>query len=103
MGSWPEATLTPEEIGGAVVLVMNVVTFVAFGLDKSRAAKGRRRVPEATLLGLSWATGLVGGWLGMMVFRHKTSKLGFKLKMVLATLLNLLWPVVCGYYWFSWT
>ena len=90
--------MTLPEMGCCLVLVMNVATFLAFGIDKRRAADGRRRISEATLLGLAWATGLGGGWLGMMVFRHKTRKLGFKLKMVLVTILNLLWVVAYGYY-----
>jgi len=90
--------MTLPEIGCYLVLTMNVVTFLAFGIDKRRAATGRRRISEATLLGLAWATGLVGGWLAMLVFRHKTRKLEFKLKMVLVTALNLLWAVAYGYY-----
>jgi uncharacterized membrane protein YsdA (DUF1294 family) len=90
--------MTLQEIACGLVLVMNLATFLAFGIDKRRAATGRRRISEATLLGLTWATGLAGGWLGMMVFRHKTRKLLFKLKMVLVTVLNLLWLVAYGYY-----
>jgi uncharacterized membrane protein YsdA (DUF1294 family) len=88
---------SPEAIACCLVLPMNVAAFLAFGLDKRWASRGRRRIPETTLLGLAWATGLAGGWLGMIVFRHKTRKLGFQLKMVLVTVLNLLWVVAWGY------
>jgi uncharacterized membrane protein YsdA (DUF1294 family) len=90
--------VTLLETGCYLVLFMNVVTFLAFGIDKRRAARDRRRIPEATLLGLAWATGLGGGWLAMAVFRHKTRKLGFKLKMVVVTILNLLWLLAYTYY-----
>ena len=50
---------------------ITAVTFVAFGIDKWLAATGRRRVPEAVLLGLSLAGGTVGGLVGMTLFRHK--------------------------------
>ena len=76
------------------VATLNLVTFVAFGIDKWKAAKQRWRIPEATLLLLTWATGLAGGWLGMSVFRHKTQKTSFKVKMFLVSLVNLLWLVL---------
>ena len=90
--------MTLLQIGCCLVLVMNVATFLAFGIDKRRATTHQRRISEATLLGLAWATGLGGGWLGVMVFRHKTRKLSFQIKMVLVTILNLLWAVAYGYY-----
>jgi uncharacterized membrane protein YsdA (DUF1294 family) len=76
------------------VLAINALTFLAFGLDKWKAARARRRIPEAWLLMLSWATGLFGGWIGMSVFRHKTRKTSFRVKMAAVTLLNVLWPVL---------
>jgi uncharacterized membrane protein YsdA (DUF1294 family) len=61
----------------ALVGVMSLVTFAAFGFDKRRAAAGGRRVPERTLLVLA----LVGGWPGAVLarrrFRHKTRKGSF--------------------------
>ncbi len=57
--------------------VMSLVTFVAYGVDKSRAVHGRWRVSERTLHGLE----LIGGWpgaiLGQAVFRHKCHKLSY--------------------------
>ncbi len=77
-----------------VVAVMNVITFFAFGVDKRRARLGRSRIPESRLLGLTFATGLIGGWVGMSVFRHKTKKTSFQLKMVLCSVFNLAWLVI---------
>lgn len=51
---------------------VNVVTFILYGVDKSRAKKGRWRIPEKTLLILPLLGGSVGGILGMAVFHHKT-------------------------------
>ena len=82
------------ELAIYAVLAVNLVTFLAFGLDKHKAIRKRPRISESTLLTLTWATGLLGGWLGMSVFRHKTRKTSFKVKMVLATLVNLLWPLL---------
>ena len=74
--------------------VVNLVTFVMFGVDKRRARLGAWRIPEATLIGLSFATGFVGGWLAMRTFRHKTRKTSFRVKMVLVTVFNLAWLLV---------
>ena len=82
-----------------VVLAMNVVTFFAFGIDKRRARLGRSRIPESTLIGLGFATGLVGGWLGMRTFRHKTQKTSFKVKFALVSIFNLAWLVLGVWYW----
>ena len=52
----------------AVLLVwlagVNVVTFILYGVDKSRAKKGRWRIPEKTLLLLPLLGGSAGGILG---------------------------------------
>ena len=73
------------------VLAMNLITFVTWGIDKRRSKKGRRRIPESTLLALAWGTGLLGAWVGMSVFRHKTRKTGFKIKLFLLSVVNLAW------------
>lgn len=71
------------------------VTFVAFGWDKHKARKGsRNRTPEGTLLTLSFLGGFVGGWIGMNLFRHKTRKTSFKLKMFAVSVLNPVWLFV---------
>lgn len=62
---------------GAYAL-LSIVTFVAYGLDKS-AAEGRRwRTPESTLHLLSLAGGWPGALAGQHVFRHKTRKQPFR-------------------------
>ena len=59
---------------GAYLLAINVITFAVFCLDKKRAIDRGSRFPEATLLGLSLAGGVLGGIAGMRVAHHKTSK-----------------------------
>ncbi len=58
----------------------NAAAFLLFGLDKWRAIRTTRRVPEATLLALAALGGWLGGWVAMELFRHKTIKFGFKLR-----------------------
>ena len=59
------------------LVVINVVTFTLFRIDKERARNGDWRIPESTLL----AGALLGGWpgarLGQQRFRHKTRKQPF--------------------------
>ena len=58
---------------------INILTFLVFGIDKWKARKGRWRIPEATLIGMSIAGGSIGALLGMSFFRHKTQKRKFTL------------------------
>ncbi len=52
---------------------MSLLTFILYGVDKSKAKRGARRISERTLLCCSFfLLGAVGGLLGMEVFRHKT-------------------------------
>lgn len=56
----------------AYFVAVNVVTFVAYGIDKWKAKKGRWRISEATLLFLAVIGGSIGAWMGMSVWHHKT-------------------------------
>ncbi|MBR6518663.1 MAG: DUF1294 domain-containing protein [Oscillospiraceae bacterium] len=59
-------------------IIVNIITFIMFGVDKHRAKKGRMRIPERTLL--SWCVaGPFGGYIGMYQFRHKYKKFKFQL------------------------
>lgn len=60
------------------LLVVNVLAFVVYGVDKWKARRGRWRVPEATLLGLAALGGSMGAWLAMQLFRHKAQKKWFR-------------------------
>lgn len=60
------------------IIAVNVITFVVYGIDKLKAKKGKRRVPEATLLLLAIVGGSVGAWCGVKVWHHKTMHVKFK-------------------------
>lgn len=64
-----------------IILAINALAYVVVWLDKKSARHGGWRVPEANLLGLALLGGVVGLWLGMRRFRHKTSKQSFRLKL----------------------
>lgn len=72
------------------LLVINVVTFGLFALDKKRARKGEWRIPEATLLFFSLIGGSIGGMLAMKIVKHKTKKIKFMIGMPLLLLVNIL-------------
>ena len=52
--------------------IINVITFLAFAIDKINAVKGKRRIKILTLLGLAFVGGSLGALLGMYTLRHKT-------------------------------
>ena len=52
--------------------IINVITFLAFAIDKLHAIKGKRRIRIITLLGLAFVGGSTGALLGMYTLRHKT-------------------------------
>ena len=79
---------------------INVLAFLTFGWDKWAARRGARRVPEARLLLLAALLGAPGAWLGVNVFRHKTVKTSFRIRLVLVTLLNV--AVAVGVAWWWW-
>ena len=59
--------------------LMTIVTFVLYGVDKSKAKKGQWRIPEKTLLLFAACFGGLGAFLGMKLFRHKTKHTSFKI------------------------
>ena len=61
-----------------ILLIVNFVSLVFFGLDKLWAMRGGMRVPESRLLLLAFL-GPFGAYLGMLLFRHKTRKPRFLL------------------------
>lgn len=56
------------------LLVINIITFFTYGVDKLLAIKEKNRIRIVTLLGLAFVGGELGGLLAMKLFNHKTSK-----------------------------
>lgn len=57
----------------AIYLVMNIIVFFMYGIDKAKAKGNKWRIPEKTLI-ISAVFGVFGALGGMSVFRHKTKK-----------------------------
>jgi len=62
-------------------LIINVIGFLAMGIDKFKAKKDLWRIPEGTLMSLCLLGGGIGTIAGMYTFRHKTKKLKFTIGM----------------------
>ena len=63
------------------LLIINVVVFLAMGIDKLKAKKEWWRIPEGTLMMICLLGGGIGTITGMYKFRHKTKKLKFTVGM----------------------
>jgi uncharacterized membrane protein YsdA (DUF1294 family) len=73
---------------GAVLVVLNVVSFAMFGIDKRRAGRGEWRISEKTLLLSGLISGTIGAWAGVYTFRHKTRKPSFLLPLAAASVVD---------------
>lgn len=60
------------------VLLMSALAFALMGVDKRRARRKGRRIPERTLFLTALLGGSPGAVLGMWTFRHKTRHWYFK-------------------------
>ena len=79
---------------GNIILIwylaaVNLITFTAFGIDKWKAVHKQWRIPEKTLLGLSFIGGAAGGLVAMHLFHHKTRKRKFAVGVPLMLVLHL--------------
>ena len=57
--------------------IINLVGFLAMGVDKYKAQRDLWRIPEGTLITIALIGGSIGAIIGMKTFRHKTKKLKF--------------------------
>ena len=60
------------------LVLINVITFIVYGIDKLKSKRGKWRIPESTLLLLAIIGGSVGAWCGLKVWHHKTQHKKFK-------------------------
>jgi uncharacterized membrane protein YsdA (DUF1294 family) len=71
-----------------ILIGINVLTFLVYGIDKWKAKQGSWRIPEATLLMLAVIGGSIGALLGMRIWHHKTMHKKFKYGLPLILLLQ---------------
>lgn len=73
------------------LIILNIISFIIYGIDKLKAKRKYRRIKEKTLITLSLIGGPLGSIMGMYIFRHKTKKLKFK---ILNLLSLILWIII---------
>ena len=74
-------------VGGLYFIVINLLTFLLYGLDKYKAIRQEWRIPERALLLMAFVGGAFGALSALRIFRHKTRKGRFKLMIPLFCLL----------------
>jgi uncharacterized membrane protein YsdA (DUF1294 family) len=99
LGLYSRTTWNPYAVWMAA---LSATTFAMYGLDKLLAQGGGERVraPEGILHLLAVLGGFPGGWLGMMVFHHKTNY-GKHPAIWGVLALSTLGHAVLVYYWFG--
>jgi uncharacterized membrane protein YsdA (DUF1294 family) len=81
--------------GAAVyTALINILTFIVYGLDKSAAVKQKQRIPNRVLLGLAAIGGSAGALAGMYTFRHKTQKKYYTITVPLLLILQIAAAVI---------
>jgi len=71
-----------------IYIVVSILTFVMYALDKWSAKQGKWRTPESTLHLLSLAGGWPGALLAQQTLRHKSSKQPFRIVFWATVLIN---------------
>lgn len=59
------------------LIVINILTFLLYGIDKLKAKADWWRIKESTLIGMAVIGGAYGALIGMYLFHHKTRKAKF--------------------------
>ena len=77
------------------LVIINVVTFFMYGIDKWKAKKSKQRIRETALLGLAVLGGSIGAWSGMKVWHHKTLHKKFRFGVPAIIIIQLL---LIGYF-----
>lgn len=70
-------------------LIINLLAFMLYGIDKKKAQKQVWRIPEKSLFLTAFLGGAFGALLGMQIFHHKTKKNYFWILNILALGLHL--------------
>lgn len=76
------------------LLLLNLITFVVYGIDKYKAKRSKWRISESSLLWLAALGGTIGAWAGMKYWHHKTLHKKFKYGVPALFILQL---VLAGY------
>jgi len=72
------------------LIVINIITFIVYGIDKWKAKKNMWRIKESNLLALAIMGGSIGALCGMKIWHHKTKHKQFVYGVPVIILLQIL-------------
>ena len=78
------------------LIVINVIAFLLYGIDKEKARKGRWRISEKELILVAVIGGSVGAFFGMHFFHHKTRHWYFRYGIPIIMILQIILVTVLG-------
>ena len=80
------------------LFIINVSTFILYGIDKKKAIKHKFRISENTLIFSAFIGGSLGALLGMQFFRHKTKHPKFIIGVPVCFIINIISVLdICGF------
>ncbi len=71
-------------------VILCMISFTQFFIDKRKAQKGKWRIPEKTLFITAGLGGAAGALLGMKLFRHKTQHKSFTIGILSLLILHII-------------
>lgn len=81
------------------LVILNIIGFFSMRSDKRRAIAHGPRIPEKKLFTFALFGGSLGCLFGMLVYRHKTKHLSFRLGLPVILLLQVI-ILTAGHYCF---
>lgn len=72
------------------LIIINILSFILYGIDKLKAIKKEERISEKTLILIGILGGSIGSLIGMNLFRHKTKKLKFIISLPLILIIHII-------------
>ena len=79
------------------LIVINILAFILYGVDKRKAHDHKWRLSEFSLIFIAVIGGAPGAFIGMRVFRHKTRKPKFYITIPVFLVLHTALAVFCLY------
>lgn len=79
-----------------LITVLQILSFLIYGIDKLLAKSGLFRIPEKALLATTFIFGILGSIAAMMIFKHKTRKTSFRHNFAVIAFLRIIVLVSLG-------
>lgn len=82
-----------------IIPLFSLISFTLYGLDKSKAQRNVRRIPERVLLGWDLIGGWIGGYIAQRYFRHKIVKRSYQIRYWLCVIVNIV-AIICFFIYY---